>query len=192
MLQQPLAAFVHETARELLEGGLNTSSMAERRSIVTVFCMIFGLEEDIAMGIRGLPRVQECLGTILSCVTALGGLLRQFVLDDKGVVAIWTFGLSSNVFEDAPARGLKSCFDVRRDLKEHNFHSVIGVRVPVSIQGPQPLVSSLQSGALVSIQIRDLSLLYPPAPPLALRSPGDLPDSRPRVSRSRRAPLSAV
>ena len=40
---KPLVAYVHETARELLDGGAHAWRLAERRSIVTAFCMVKGL-----------------------------------------------------------------------------------------------------------------------------------------------------
>eukprot|EP00966_Prymnesium_polylepis_P037877 878709-Prymnesium_polylepis.3 len=131
-MRAPLVAFVHETARELLEGG--HTHLAERRSIVTAFCMIKGLDEENRGGVDGLPAIQvcarrvlrfrsnqlwlwpgcfglgspivralqACLEAAMECIQLAGGLLRQFMLDDKGVVCIWTFGLSSNVFEVQP------------------------------------------------------------------------------------------
>ena len=33
---------------------------------------------------------QACISAALRCVEDLGGTLRQFILDDKGVVIIWT------------------------------------------------------------------------------------------------------
>jgi len=40
-------------------------------------------------------------------------VLRQFILDDKGVVLIWTFGLPGHTYEDNATRGLASCLQVR-------------------------------------------------------------------------------
>ena len=39
-------------------------------------------------------------------------MLRQFVIDDKGAVIIWCFGLPGCAFEDNVRRGLRSAFDV--------------------------------------------------------------------------------
>eukprot|EP00966_Prymnesium_polylepis_P044605 1033823-Prymnesium_polylepis.1 len=101
--------------------------LAERRSVVTVFCMVGGLEEAMGAGVEGLDPIQACLETAMDCISIQGGLLRQFMLDDKGVVCIWNFGLSSNVFEDSATRGLKSCFDVKLALGELGLTSRIGI-----------------------------------------------------------------
>jgi len=124
-IRKPLVAFVHETARELLESG--HTHMAERRSIITAFCMIRGLENVLKSGADGLPAIQACIEAAMQCVSASGGLLRQFMLDDKGVVCIWNFGLSSNVFEDSAVRGLQSSMDVRAELAYLGFDSRIGL-----------------------------------------------------------------
>ena len=121
----PLVAFVHEAARESVRDGFTL--VAERRSIVTAFCLIAGLEVALAQGVEGLQRIQECLEAAMDCIGRSGGLLRQFMLDDKGVICIWNFGLPSNVFEDSAARGMQSCFDVRDALDELGLASQIGL-----------------------------------------------------------------
>ena len=110
VIRVPLCGYVHDTARELLEGG--NTHFAERRSIVTCFAMILGLDDAIHSGAAGLPAIQACLEATMETMAKTGGLLRQFMLDDKGVVCIWNFGLCSNVFEDSAARGLQSAMDV--------------------------------------------------------------------------------
>ena len=45
--------------------------------------MVEGLEDALLEGEEGLPMVQECLAAILQCLSLSGGLLRQFILDDK-------------------------------------------------------------------------------------------------------------
>jgi class 3 adenylate cyclase len=89
--------------------------------------MIRGMEDAVASGADGLDDVQDCLEAITDCITEVGGLLRQFMLDDKGVVCIWNFGLSSNVFEDSAARALQSCSNVRQALAMRSYDGRIGV-----------------------------------------------------------------
>ena len=68
-------------------------------------------------GVDGLDQIQLVLETLMEVIDSSGALLRQFMLDDKGVVCIWNFGLASNVYEDSIARGLESCFIARKQLK---------------------------------------------------------------------------
>lgn len=62
------------------------------------FAMVAGLEASLLTG--GLQAVQSCLETALHCLEGHGGELRQFIVDDKGVVIIWTFGLPRASYED--------------------------------------------------------------------------------------------
>eukprot|EP00966_Prymnesium_polylepis_P044958 1041585-Prymnesium_polylepis.1 len=63
----------------------------------------------------------------MEVINRSGGLLRQFILDDKGMVCIWTFGLPNNSFEDNGHRGLSSCLDVARALAEQELRTQIGI-----------------------------------------------------------------
>ena len=54
-------------------------------------------------------------------------MLRQFILDDKGVVVIWTFGLPGHTYEDNAARGLASCVHVDCALKAQRLATRTGL-----------------------------------------------------------------
>ena len=58
-----------------------------------------GLEPALLSGAPGLPAVQACIAAAQRCIEEGGGLLRQFILDDKGVVIIWTFGLPGSTHD---------------------------------------------------------------------------------------------
>ena len=55
-----------------------------------------------------LTVVQSCLDAAHGAIARHGGMLRQFVIDDKGAVIIWCFGLPGCAFEDNARRGLRS------------------------------------------------------------------------------------
>ena len=95
--------------------------------MVVIFCMVQGLEEALSQGEAGLPKVQMCLAAVIGCIHERGGLLRQFILDDKGMVCIWTFGLPNNSFEDNGHRGLHSCLSVASALADQGLATQIGI-----------------------------------------------------------------
>ena len=71
--------------------------LAEQRKVSTVFVEIKNLENALLEG--DLDRVQTCFLTIKLCVEDKRGMLRQFIVDDKGVVAIAFFGVRGHSFE---------------------------------------------------------------------------------------------
>ena len=56
-----------------------------------------------------------------------GGLLRQFLLDDKGVVIIFTFGLSQASFEDNAERGLATAKELDESLAQQGLSVRVGI-----------------------------------------------------------------
>ena len=56
--------------------------LAEQRKVSTVFVEIRNLEDALLSG--DLERVQTCFLTIKLCVEDKRGMLRQFIVDDKG------------------------------------------------------------------------------------------------------------
>ena len=88
------------------------SFVAEKRQVVVAFGLVDGLEASLLAGPAGLGAVQQCLERSLRCIEEYGGELRQFIVDDKGVVIIWTFGLPKASYEDNCRRGLSSSLSV--------------------------------------------------------------------------------
>jgi CRP-like cAMP-binding protein/tetratricopeptide (TPR) repeat protein len=121
-----LRSYVHPVAAGAIKEDM-LGSMAEQRSVIVAFVKIDGLEDklSIPVGVDGggtesdkdalqenLDIMQNCLISAQRCIGNAGGMLRQFVLDDKGAVIIWSFGLPGSSFEDNARRGLRSAFDV--------------------------------------------------------------------------------
>ena len=124
--EAPLRAYVHDTARRAVEADV-LHQVAEQRLVVTTFCMVMGLEPALLSGAPGLPAVQSCIGAAQRCIEEGGGLLRQFILDDKGVVIIWTFGLPGSTYEDNPLRGLSTALAVNAAIKAQGLEPRTGV-----------------------------------------------------------------
>lgn len=87
-----LRKFIHTSALSAIESR-TSALMSEMRDVATVFVQFQGDEllSDLALGHSALP--QRIVLTVLRTVELFGGSLRQFVVDDKGCVAILCFGL---------------------------------------------------------------------------------------------------
>ena len=85
---------MHETARRSINV---LDEIAERRAVVVAFAKVDGLDAAFEARRNGLGAVQLCLTTAHEVITRRGGLLRQFISDDKGVVIIFTFDNSAIV-----------------------------------------------------------------------------------------------
>lgn len=108
--------------------GSKLEAFSEQRSVVVVFCSIRGLEGSLSQGGEAaLPAVQRALEASLRTIRASGGSLRQYMLDDKGMVLIWTFGLQLHTFEDSASRGLQSALDVAEALGAQQLTTLMGV-----------------------------------------------------------------
>ena len=128
-----LRGFAHETIRKAVDGDA-IEQVAERRSVVVVFCRIFGLEGALAEGVAGLETVQHCLATATGALRAMGGILRQYILDDKGMVLLWTMGRSAansgtgeRLAASGASRGLLACLSVASALGALGLRTEIGI-----------------------------------------------------------------
>lgn len=120
-----LEGYVHETARRSISV---LDEVAERRTgVVVAFAKVVGLESAFEATVDGLDAVQHCLTTALECITKRGGLLRQFILDDKGVVIIWTFGLTLANFEDNARLGLLAARHLDEALAAQGLTVHVGI-----------------------------------------------------------------
>ena len=60
-------------------------------------------------------------------INANGGMLRQFMQDDKGAVIIWSFGLTKQAFLDSPRRSMDTARGVIDVLKKQGLTPRVGV-----------------------------------------------------------------
>ena len=143
-IERRLRAYVHPVAADAIRNGKGMRQVAEQRSVIVVFAKVDGLEERLMDGNGETPEtalatqlktVQDCLAAASRCITLTGGVLRQFVLDDKGAVLIWTFGLPKSTYEDNARRGLESAFDVCDALLSIGLSPRAGVTSGVTFCG---------------------------------------------------------
>ncbi|EGB08489.1 hypothetical protein AURANDRAFT_63788 [Aureococcus anophagefferens] len=101
--------------------------LAEQRQVTTVFINVVGLGDALMDG--ELDKVQDCFMTVQLCVRDRGGMLRQFIVDDKGVVAIAFFGVRGSSFEDNEYRAVRFTLAVVRALKRLDVDAYCGITV---------------------------------------------------------------
>lgn len=74
-----------------------------------------------------LEELQECIEVILSETTKSNGQLRQFIIDDKGTVAICTFGMKGATVGDNAAAALATAQKIIRGLQSLELSASIGI-----------------------------------------------------------------
>lgn len=76
-----------------------------------------------------LDRLQGCIEALSSALSANGGQMRQFIVDDKGTVCIGTFGLRGSVSDDNAAAALETAKMIVDKLQCLSITCSIGVTV---------------------------------------------------------------
>jgi len=89
-LSTALRGFTQESARHAIQSN-TVQYLAEIRFVTTIFINIYGLEEQLKRG--GGFLLQQTMDLGVGSLLKFGGVLRQFVVDDKGCVMIGAFGL---------------------------------------------------------------------------------------------------
>ncbi len=95
-LSGALRGFCQESARYAIESN-TVGYLAELRKVITIFINILGLDKALLQG--ELVSVQQVMELGVRCMGCFGGVVRQFVVDDKGCVMIAAFGLPQYSFE---------------------------------------------------------------------------------------------
>ena len=122
-----LKYFVHRSARPRLVQMDHSSEfeMAELRDVVTLFVNITGLDEDFRL--QKLDTVQKVMSAIVESHSTFGGTLRQFVVDDKGCVAIGALGVPHHTFEDNCVRAVNIANLFRQKIQKMGKNCSIGI-----------------------------------------------------------------
>ena len=120
-----LQHYVHCSARPRLRHLGKDFQMAELREVVTLFVNITGLEEDFRL--MRLDVIQNVMAAIIDSHKSFGGTLRQFVVDDKGCVAIGALGVPHHTFENNAVRGVEIANVLRMKLQHLGKNCSIGI-----------------------------------------------------------------
>lgn len=122
-----LKCYIHQSARPRLRQMDHTKEfeMAELREIVTIFFNIIGLEDDFKL--KRLEMIQKVMSIIVESHVLYGGTLRQFVVDDKGCVAIGALGVPHHTYEDNGVRAVSIANMVRSKIQSMGKNCGIGI-----------------------------------------------------------------
>jgi len=121
---RPLRAFAPEASRADLDAG-TPGLLGALRDVVTVFVDVNGLSDALEGG--DVDRVQSAMEATVRAVRAWDGMLRQFAVDDKGVVFIACWGVPGHAHEDDEARAVSSAKEVLAALSLQGLEARAGV-----------------------------------------------------------------
>eukprot|EP00940_MAST-03C_sp_MAST-3C-sp2_P000091 g91.t1 len=116
---------VHEMALNALDHN-TVDFMGEMRQVTTIFVQLDDLIPFISSG--NLEKVQSAYTLMRETLSEEGGLMRQFVQDDKGCVMIGAFGPQGYTYIDNEARALRFSFSIIQ-----KFKSRMGIECSVGV-----------------------------------------------------------
>ncbi len=118
-----LRTYVPRTAVERIEAG-QTRWLASLRRVTTLFMNVRGLDyaaQDV------LERVQAATHAIQEVVYRYEGSLNQFVVDDKGTVAVAAWGLAGHTHEDDSVRAVEAGRALLARLRDLGLGGGVGI-----------------------------------------------------------------
>jgi class 3 adenylate cyclase/ankyrin repeat protein len=122
MLRQS-ARFIPRAVLQPLRSG-NSTSVNEMRSVTIIFVQIGGVDVST---VEGSKIAQQLMVSMQRACYNLEGNLNKFLVDDKGLLFLFVFGLPPVVHIDDPARAIAACFDMVSALKSMNLVGRFGV-----------------------------------------------------------------
>jgi class 3 adenylate cyclase len=123
-LAEELRKFMHESAVRAIESN-TVAFLSELRDVAIVFTQVLDLEHEFEFGLHARP--QKVFAAILKALVQFGGSLRQFVVDDKGCVAIGCFGLSGSSNQNNCVQAVEYALSLRTLLQTLGCRSASGI-----------------------------------------------------------------
>jgi len=135
---QLLKGFMPNPAFEVtLANGRYLNEFRER--IAVIFLMIDGFPVDIfdeSVDEEALTRdLQDILVELQGILFLHGGLLRQFIIDDKGLVFIGCFGVAGHTHRDDPSRALFCGLKMSQALQHKGYRAFTGLSTGAAFCG---------------------------------------------------------
>ncbi len=130
--EDALKSFVPGAITQRLQAG-QVDFLAENRRVSVLFLQVNGLDEIQQWDVANLQAVMHSLQNTLY---RFEGSVRQFIVDDKGMVFIASFGLPPITHEDDPARAVQAAIALQEALQLRNLNSAVGVATGSIFCGP--------------------------------------------------------
>jgi class 3 adenylate cyclase len=105
---------------------LHMSWLAELRRVTVMFVNLTSLTYERGQQVQ-LEAINEVLCSMQRIVFRYEGMVRQFIVDDKGTVLIAVFGVPPFGHEDDAGRGMKTAWEIHHKLLESKVSNSIGV-----------------------------------------------------------------
>ncbi|GBG26506.1 Adenylate cyclase type 10 [Hondaea fermentalgiana] len=133
-----LRCFIPGPAIEVLRAGERYLNEYRKR-ICVLFIMLDGFSVDIydpdSDGKTLAKLFHETLRDLQQVLFSYNGLLRQFLVDDKGCVFIACFGVAGHTHRDDPTRALACGLNMGRILESRKIRSYIGLSTGAAFCG---------------------------------------------------------
>ena len=127
-----LRGYVPDVVLSRLDAGQD-DWMAELRRITVLFVGIGGIRADDGDALR---RTQDALTLMQEILHRHHGTVRQFMVDEKGMVLIAAFGLPPRVGHDDAVRGMRAALGFRDGLLRLGLDPSIGIATGRAFCGP--------------------------------------------------------
>ncbi|ORX57168.1 adenylyl cyclase [Piromyces finnis] len=117
--------YINEGALSKIESGTkNLIKFSELRRITTVFVKISNIRFENS---NDLSLAQESLDAVQRALVLQEGILRQFLIDDKGAIILIYFGLPPLSHENDAQVGIEAALEICKNMKRVNDNFTIGV-----------------------------------------------------------------
>jgi class 3 adenylate cyclase len=129
-LMPALRAFLPEPALEVLRA--NGQYLNEfRKRISVLFVMLEGFPVDIFDPCPDGPKLLQVFSKVLTelqrVLSMFNGLMRQFIVDDKGCVFVACFGVAGHTHRDDPTRAVNCGLAMTTAIKQRGMKAYIGL-----------------------------------------------------------------
>lgn len=125
--------YINEGALSKIESGIkNLIKFSELRRITTVFVKISNIKFEDS---NDLSLAQESLDAVQRALVLQEGILRQFLIDDKGAIILIYFGLPPLSHENDAQVGIEAALEICKNMKRVNDNFTIGVGTGITWVG---------------------------------------------------------
>ena len=123
-MESVLRCYIQKGLQQKLDS-LQMEWLAEVRTVTTLFIKIDGISYEQNKHLD-LSLIQKCLCEMQRVIFEYGGMVRQFLVDDKGTVLIAAFGVPVG-HEDDQIRGIKTALELNANLQRLKISNSIGI-----------------------------------------------------------------
>lgn len=123
-IRQRVRSLVHEVARDAADNDM-LGIVGSMNDVTTIFVQLDDLIPYITAG--DVDMVQKAFLALTGALRKRGGVVRQFVQDDKGCVGIGAFGVAGYSYIDNEARAMRCAFEIVEAFEKLELSCCCGV-----------------------------------------------------------------